>query len=212
MSDGLLSLINKGGNRTQAIPSNSSGRSISITNLGNHHLIKEPTIQGHKKYILFSLIALSILAGDQVTKHLVLESIPLGTGYEVIPGFLNVVHVRNSGAAFGMGSGWGARFFLVVSVTALLTILWLLASSKETRLVLVAGYGLFFGGVLGNFLDRIRFGEVIDFLDLHVGTWHWPAFNVADSALCIGAACFFIYYLMPLRVPEDSDGNVEYSS
>jgi signal peptidase II len=85
---------------------------------------------------------------------------------------------------------------------ALAVILWLVAFGVTPDLFLLGGYSLFFGGTLGNLIDRLRFGEVIDFLDVHVENLHWPAFNVADSALCVGAALFFIPHC-PFK-PNDS--------
>ncbi len=140
-------------------------------------------------------IALLIVVADQATKNMVLTWVPLDDGYEVIPGFMNIVHARNPGAAFSMFAGLSRWFFVAVSVVAVLVICWLIFESQELSPLLFAGYSLFLGGAVGNLIDRIRFGEVIDFLDLYTGNFHWPAFNVADSALSVGTACFFIYIL-----------------
>lgn len=151
------------------------------------------TVTVKNRPLIVAAIALLIVAADQVTKQMVLDWVPLNGGYEVIPGFMNIVHARNPGSAFGvLSSRW---FLLGVSVFAVLIIGWLVVESKELNLALLAGYTLFLGGALGNLIDRIRFGEVIDFLDVYVGNFHWPAFNVADSALCAGTACFFIHVL-----------------
>jgi len=113
---------------------------------------------------------------------------------------MNLVHARNPGAAFGIMSGYEsvlrAAFFILISVTALVVILAMVIFSRDGGFLLILGYSLFFGGALGNLVDRIRFGEVIDFLDLHLGSVHWPAFNVADSALCAGTALFFLHFLV----------------
>lgn len=155
------------------------------------------TIKNSTKFLVFTLVAVAIVVTDQITKHVISTEIQLNSGTEVIPGLLNLVHVRNPGAAFGFlsQSSWDLRpvFFISVSCVALVVILWLVATTDEPDAFLIAGYSLFFGGTLGNLIDRIRFGEVIDFLDVHIGTAHWPAFNVADSALCLGATCFFIH-------------------
>jgi signal peptidase II len=131
--------------------------------------------------------------------------VPLHEGVSVFTGYLNVVHARNPGAAFGIlaGLGEGVRsvFFIFISAAVLVIMLWMVASAQEAEPWLLAGYSLFFGGALGNLVDRVRFGEVIDFIDFHVGYWHWPAFNVADSALCVGTACFFIHFLVVKRAP-----------
>jgi len=148
---------------------------------------------------LFALVALAVAVLDQFTKYLVAAYVPLHESIPVITGYVNLVHVRNPGAAFGILAGFGgvvrSAFFILVSVAALVVIAWLASSSEENNAWLLSGYSLFFGGALGNLIDRLRFGEVVDFIDVHVGPYHWPAFNVADSALCVGTAAFFVYFL-----------------
>ncbi len=150
-----------------------------------------------KRLIIFFLISLGIVAADQITKWWVLSFIPLDEGINAIPGLVNIVHARNPGAAFGIMSQHSSTFrwvFLVaVSVCALLIVLWLVVSSQDLSPGLLIGYSLFFGGAAGNLIDRTRFGEVIDFVDVFVGQYHWPAFNVADSALCMGVGLFALY-------------------
>jgi signal peptidase II len=156
-------------------------------------------VSGSRKWLLLIIIAVIVFAADQVTKQLVIGSIPLNTGIEVIPGFFDLAHVRNPGVAFGMmsGSAWSFQrtFFILLSLAAMAAVLWVIYSSAGIELALLAGYCLFFGGALGNLIDRVRFGEVIDFLDVHWGNVHWPAFNVADSALCVGASLFLIHFI-----------------
>lgn len=147
-----------------------------------------------KRLITFFSISSGIAAVDQLTKWLVLSFIPLDGGINVVPGLVNIVHARNPGAAFGImsqhSSDFRWLFLLAVSVAALLVVLWLVLSSHDLSTGLLIGYSLFFGGAAGNLIDRARFGEVIDFLDVFVGQYHWPAFNVADSALCVGVGLF----------------------
>ena len=156
-------------------------------------------ISGSRKWLLLIIIAVIVFTADQVTKQLVIESIPLNTGIEVISGFFDLAHVRNPGVAFGMmsGSAWSFQrtFFILLSLAAMAAVLWVIYSSAGIELGLLAGYCLFFGGALGNLIDRVRFGEVIDFIDVHWGNVHWPAFNVADSALCVGASLFLIHFI-----------------
>jgi signal peptidase II len=151
------------------------------------------------RWFIFGIIASVILVADQVTKQMVIESIPLMRGIDLVPGFVDLVHVRNPGAAFGIMSraDWDFRklFFILISVAALAVIIGLFVTSRELPWRMVIGYSLFFGGALGNLVDRIRFGEVIDFLDVHWGQYHWPAFNVADSALCVGVGLFALHIL-----------------
>jgi signal peptidase II len=146
---------------------------------------------------VFILIAGLTVAADQLTKYLVIASVPFGGAVEIISGAVNLVHTRNPGAAFGImsGSEWQFRsvFFICVSIAALMLILTFIVFSDDLDGYLIAGYSLFFGGALGNLVDRVRFGEVIDFLDVHWHNLHWPAFNVADSALCAGAALFLLH-------------------
>ena len=133
-----------------------------------------------------------VIVADQVTKYLVTTSIPLHRGIEIIPGFANLVHARNPGAAFGIfadsTSNLRSLFLLLVSVAALVCIIWIVAASKQIDSYLLVGLSFFFGGATGNLVDRLRFGEVIDFVDVYVGSYHWPAFNVADASLCVGTA------------------------
>ena len=156
-------------------------------------------ISGSRKWLLLIIIAVIVFTADQVTKQLVIESIPLHTGIEVIPGFFDLAHVRNPGVAFGMMSGnaWSFQrtFFILLSLAAMAAILWVIYSSAAIELSLLAGYCLFFGGASGNLIDRVRFGEVIDFLDVHWANVHWPAFNVAVSALCVGVGLFLIHFI-----------------
>jgi signal peptidase II len=109
----------------------------------------------------------------------------------VIPltGFFNLVHVHNTGAAFSLFAdqpGWQRGFFLTVAVVATAVILYLLRRTRGQPLFCGA-LALILGGAVGNLVDRVRYGHVIDFLDFYLGTWHWPAFNVADSAITLGA-------------------------
>ena len=133
-----------------------------------------------KRYPYF-LIALLIVLADQVTKFLARVYIGTFDTIKVLP-FLQLVSVRNEGAAFGMFSGLGNPVFIVVSLVAITVVFFLLLTSKEDRW----GLALILGGAAGNLIDRIVFKKVTDFIDLFAGRFHWPAFNVADSAICIG--------------------------
>lgn len=152
-----------------------------------------------KRLVIPAIIAATITGLDQLTKALILNEIPYGRGFEVIPGFLNLVHARNPGAAFGMLADLSPHtrtvLFSCISAGAMVIITFLVVSSQRIHPLLLIGYGLFFGGVLGNLIDRIRFGEVIDFIDVHVGAMHWPAFNIADSSLCVATGIFFVFLI-----------------
>jgi signal peptidase II len=129
---------------------------------------------------------------DQLTKILVVLKLPLGSQVPLIPGFLNLVHVRNKGAAFGLMSGWSTEFvwlFFVAVIGLVLVVLGcLLWRLPDDQWPAALGYSLILTGALGNLIDRVRLGEVVDFIDVYWGRYHWPAFNVADSLVCVGAA------------------------
>lgn len=141
------------------------------------------------KYILTGLIAGSVILVDQVAKFIIIKYVFLHDTIQVIPGFFNITHVRNKGAAFSLLSDLPAAlrpaFFIIVTCAALVVIVAVIRRT-QVRLQLVA-LSLIAGGAVGNLVDRIRFGEVVDFIDWYVRSWHWPAFNVADSAISIGA-------------------------
>ena len=134
-------------------------------------------------------IATIILLLDQLSKWSALSNLQLGIPEPVLP-FMNWLLLLNPGAAFSFlaqGSGWQRWFFTIVGLVACVYIVWLLRKSQSDKLLCVA-LSLILGGALGNVLDRIMYGAVVDFIDLHYANWHWPAFNIADSAICIGAA------------------------
>jgi signal peptidase II len=159
--------------------------------------------ESRKRFLVFfSVVSAIIIVVDQVTKYLVSEFIPLNTSETLLPGFLNLVHVKNSGAAFGMFADKGnlinRAILSAISFFALLAILWIVMSQRLEKYALI-GFALFFGGAAGNFLDRIIFGEVTDFIDIHFRGIHWPAFNVADFALTTGAIIFCLRLLFANR-------------
>jgi signal peptidase II len=147
------------------------------------------------KRIHYLLITAAVIALDIWTKALVLRRIDLHEAIPVIPNFFQLVHVRNTGAAFGIGANAASKFVpLLLNLGALavfgVVVVYALRSSVTDR-VLQTGLHLILGGAVGNLLDRFRFGYVVDFLDVYIGRHHWPAFNVADSAICIGIALLF---------------------
>jgi signal peptidase II len=126
-------------------------------------------------------IVLAVIALDQITKYLIVTSLSPFDSIEVFP-FLHIVSVRNTGAAFGSFRNIGSSFFIIASVAAIGFITTLLMKRTYNTI----GLALILGGAIGNLIDRILLGNVVDFIDFFVGTFHWPAFNVADSALTIG--------------------------
>lgn len=135
---------------------------------------------------------------DYLTKRLVISKLDLYDNIAVLP-FLNIVYVENKGAAFGMFAGMGNGFFIAVAIAAMAVILFYM--SKLPKGLELFSISLIFGGAAGNLIDRIMLGRVIDFIDLYLGEWHWPAFNVADSALTVGIVLFIIATFLQSHKP-----------
>ncbi|MBM3375606.1 MAG: lipoprotein signal peptidase [Betaproteobacteria bacterium] len=149
---------------------------------------------------LWLSIAGLVLLADQATKWLVLQTMPLG---EVIPitGFFNLVHVRNPGAAFSFladAGGWQRWLFAFFAIGVSAVLIVMIRKAPDQRLFCLAA-ALIIGGAIGNLIDRLVFGEVIDFLDFFWNQWHWPAFNLADSAITIGAVVMILDELVRWR-------------
>jgi signal peptidase II len=153
----------------------------------------------------FAVIAGLVVVLDQTTKLLVLAKMPLYHSITVIHGFFNLTHIRNPGGAFGfMAAGSpGIRNLLFVGASAIAMglIVYFYRSTPKTYPYLAAALAMIFGGAVGNLIDRLRFGEVVDFLDVYVGAYHWPAFNVADSGITVGIT-IFIAHLVLGKMPE----------
>ena len=133
-------------------------------------------------------LAAAVILLDQVTKWAVLENFAYGERREVTE-FFNLVLVYNKGAAFSMfasADGWQTPLLILFAIVAAGIVSYLIVRNREKR-VLCLGLALILGGALGNLIDRLRFGHVVDFLDFHAMGWHWPAFNVADSGITVGA-------------------------
>ena len=157
--------------------------------------------------LLWLGIALVVLLADQFTKLLIVGSFQLGDS-QTVTSFFNLVRVHNSGAAFSMlstASGWQRWFFTGIGIVATFFILWLLRSHPTQKLFCFA-LALVLGGAVGNVIDRIAYGHVVDFLDFH---WDWlspvfyeghfPAFNIADSAISVGAVALIVDELIRVK-------------
>ena len=144
---------------------------------------------GDARYRIMFGCALAAFLADQLTKAAVTAVLPLYSGITVVPGFFDLVHVLNRGAAFGFlnrpDTDWQFWLFLLATLVACGLIL-SMARTARYSVMLFCGFGLILGGAVGNLADRIRLRAVIDFMDIYLGRWHWPAFNVADMAICIG--------------------------
>ena len=145
-------------------------------------------------------LALILLMADQFTKVLILGYYQLGDA-TYINSFFNVVRVHNTGAAFSFlasASGWQRWFFTGIGIAAAVFITWMLKSHPGQKLFSFA-MACILGGALGNVIDRTMHGYVVDFLDFHYGNWHFPAFNVADAAITVGAVCLILDEIQRVR-------------
>jgi signal peptidase II len=137
------------------------------------------------------LIAALVVLLDRLTKWVISQKIPLHDSVTVIPGVFQLTHVQNQGAAFGLFSDspseWKVAMLILFSVAALAVVSALLWKNGNAMNATAIALSLVFGGALGNLWDRVASGRVIDFLDFYVGSHHWPAFNIADSAIVVGA-------------------------
>ena len=157
----------------------------------------------NKYIILFLTVALIVLT-DQFTKTYITATMTLHSSSVIIKGLLNLTYVRNPGAAFGFlanASPWFRTvFFVIVAVLAIGLIIYYIWESRDDEPGLVFALSLILAGASGNLIDRIRFGEVVDFIDFYISAYHWPAFNVADSAISVGAIILIIEVIRRKRI------------
>jgi signal peptidase II len=141
-----------------------------------------------KRWSLFSAIAVVGIIIDQITKIAIDRSMQLFDSIPIIEHFFNITYVRNKGAAFSFlsNASWRLPFFITISIVAALVILVAFRRLRDDQQMAHISLAMIFSGAVGNLIDRIRLGEVIDFLDVHWYRHHWPAFNVADSLICVG--------------------------
>ena len=156
------------------------------------------------RYLMWLTLAAILVLLDFWTKHLASQNLTLYRPVE-ITGWLNLTLAHNEGAAFSFlagAGGWQRWFFSAVAVIiSLVLMIWLWRLPNRSRLLPVA-ISLVLGGAIGNLIDRIRYGYVVDFIDVHYGGWHWPAFNVADSVIVIGVILLLVEGFIPRRGPE----------
>lgn len=165
--------------------------------------MKAPAYSDYRKLYLF--LTLTVLVLDQATKMIVTRSIPLNDSIPVIPGFFRISHVLNPGAAFSFLANSrspyvpiGLMVFSLVVIVIIASILW---KAKLQFNLTNLGLSLVLGGALGNLLDRITNGSVVDFLAFRLGTYHWPDFNIADSGIVAGSALLMIDVFFPSKGP-----------
>ena len=153
-----------------------------------------------RDYCYFILPALIVITLDQLSKFVVVGYIRYNQSIRVIEDFFNLVHVRNRGMAFGLLNRPepGFSFYILVAATivAIFLIFFWFTSLKGKDQRLIPGLSLILGGAIGNLIDRLRLKEVIDFLDFYIGNYHWPAFNLADSSITVGALWIAVNILL----------------
>lgn len=151
----------------------------------------------YRPHIKPAAIVCLVLILDQITKAVVFKCMALHHTIPVIEGFLNFTHIHNPGGAFGLMANQGqvvrSFFFIFVSFAAMALIVYFYFKTSQKYFFFRVSLALIFGGALGNLIDRIRLGKVVDFLDFYIGKWHWPAFNIADSAITIGIVIYIFY-------------------
>jgi signal peptidase II len=149
----------------------------------------------NKYIILFATVA-AVTLFDFITKAYISSTMSLHESFAIIGGFLNITYVRNPGAAFSFladaPAAFRSIFFISATVLAIILVLYYIAKSKIEEPLMIFSLSLILSGAVGNLIDRVRFGEVIDFIDVYISSYHWPAFNVADSAITVGAVVMLL--------------------
>src|SRR5437588_1777109 len=165
-------------------------------------------IDHHAMRRLHFLIAVSIVFLDRVAKWVIAKEIPLHDSIQVIPDFFRLTHVENRGAAFGLfaesPSEWKIAVLVLFSIVALVIVSALLWRNSHALTMTGSALALILGGAVGNLWDRLVSGHVVDFLDFYVDSYHWPAFNVADSAIVIGAVLLVAEILFKPTAEENA--------
>lgn len=152
----------------------------------------------HYKNVYWLWISAAVMLLDQVTKQLIVKNLGWFDVLPVVPHF-NIVHMRNTGAAFSMLSNASPVFFILLGTAVSLGILWWLRKNPQGQTLVAVGLSMILGGALGNVIDRASRGYVVDFLDFYWSSWHFAAFNVADSAISVGAGLLILDMLLEGR-------------
>jgi signal peptidase II len=152
------------------------------------------------KYRILISVSLVIIILDQITKWLVLVNMPMYESIPIIENMFNLTHIHNKGGAFGFMADQSPLLrqilFHGVSLLSLGVIVYFYHQAPPQYPFLLVSLSLIFGGAVGNLIDRFRMGEVVDFLDFYIGSYHWPAFNVADSAVSVGVTVLMYYMIV----------------
>lgn len=149
-----------------------------------------------RKLVFLTVVSSVVILTDYLTKYLIVANFSLTDSYPLLP-FLKIVHVQNPGAAFGILRYLGNNVFIFFSIVAIICIL--IYQSRISLGLEFFSLCLILGGAIGNLIDRLTKGKVIDFIDFFIGEWHWPAFNIADSALTVGMILFILANLISVK-------------
>lgn len=153
------------------------------------------------------LICMGVVILDQATKFLIRGHILYGSVHMIIPGFMNLTYLRNMGAAWGMLGSQNLLLCLLSVVMLLLLVIFRHVFLNGNPHIHRIAFGLLTGGIIGNLIDRIKQGAVTDFLDFYIANWHWPSFNVADAAICIGVGLYLTASYMDARNSHETENN-----
>jgi len=160
------------------------------------------------KYVLLFFVSGVLIVVDQYTKLMVSLHIPINHSVKVVEGFFSLTHIRNSGVAFGMFAGqqseYKALMFIAISTIAIMAILVIFHQTPKDKKMVQTGLILIFSGAIGNLIDRTLHGEVIDFADFFINSYHFPAFNIADSCITIGVTLMVIDLFTGESHPDSS--------
>ena len=169
---------------------------MSDSSVSNESLRIEPDGRAVSlRRAMYLLAALSIFGADQLTKAWAITHLRFDEGVSVIPGFLKFIYAENPGIAFGQlqrGGSWGRWLLISFAVIAAIGVLVYFFRTPRTETRVLCACALLVAGIVGNLVDRLRFGHVVDFILLYAGDFHWPVFNVADMSICAGAALLAI--------------------
>lgn len=157
--------------------------------------------------MLILAISMTVVLLDQISKFLVRQNIPLGYGVDqevIIPGFFSLTHIQNTGAAWGILSGLSG-WLAVLSFVVLILLILFHRHIKSKNMVYKIAMGLMIGGITGNLIDRLRLGCVTDFLDFCFWGWHFPAFNVGDSAICVGIGLYLLWQFLEQKTGKQQE-------
>ncbi len=158
-----------------------------------------------RPFLLLAAVAAVVLVLDRWTKHWAVTALAFDHPMQVIGDYVRLTYTRNSGVAFGIGQGTGFPYY-IFSLIAIVVIVWMFASGRARGLVRQLALALILGGAIGNLVDRVTTGEVVDFIEVGVPAWHWPVFNVADSAVTVGVVLFALFWSRP---PEPMEASAE---